>query len=179
MGKPKLLLDWGNKTVIEQVIENYLDAGFDQCVIVSGKFHNDIQRLASQYDIPVVYNKDFGNGEMTTSLQVGIKHLPPDSQAVMVALGDQPFLKTATIQEIHTAFTKKPSMILMPSIHQRRGHPWIIQRDLFQEILDISPPATLRDFIKNHEKDIQYKVVKDPAILLDMDTPEDYEKLRP
>jgi molybdenum cofactor cytidylyltransferase len=61
----------------------------------------------------------------------------------------------------------------------RRGHPWLIARSLWSEILDLKQPASPRDFLTRHADEIHYINVDTPSVLADLDTPEDYEKSRP
>jgi len=61
----------------------------------------------------------------------------------------------------------------------RRGHPWLVARPLWGEILEMRSPASLRDFLNGHEAEIRYVEVESDRILQDMDTPEDYLKSRP
>jgi CTP:molybdopterin cytidylyltransferase MocA len=60
----------------------------------------------------------------------------------------------------------------------RRGHPWLVRRELWAELLALRPPQTLRDFLNAHAEEIQY-VETDPTILKDLDTPEDYRREKP
>jgi len=69
--------------------------------------------------------------------------------------------------------------ILMPSFQMRRGHPWLIQRDWWSEILSIEPPETLRDFFRRVNAEISYLEVDTPSIIRDLDTPEDYKQESP
>ena len=61
----------------------------------------------------------------------------------------------------------------------RRGHPWLIAKELWDEVLQMSPPGSMRDFLNNHKNDILYMDVNTPSILQDLDTPEDYLKFKP
>lgn len=71
------------------------------------------------------------------------------------------------------------SPLVVPSFQMRRGHPWIVSRALWAEILAMLPPQTPRDFLNAHAKDIQYVEINSPSILADLDTPEDYRASRP
>jgi len=69
--------------------------------------------------------------------------------------------------------------LVIPSFQMRRGHPWLIARQLWQEVLEIKPPRTLRDFLQANQEKITYVVVDTPTIFWDIDTPEDYERQKP
>jgi CTP:molybdopterin cytidylyltransferase MocA len=61
----------------------------------------------------------------------------------------------------------------------KRGHPWLVTRSLWKEILELRPPSTLRDFLNKYSDAIHYVTVDTPSILADLDTPEDYRKSHP
>jgi molybdenum cofactor cytidylyltransferase len=61
----------------------------------------------------------------------------------------------------------------------RRGHPWLIRRTLWDELIKSEPPQTMRKFLATHEDRIVYVLVESDSILRDIDTPLDYAKERP
>ena len=98
MGQPKMLLQWGNKKVIQQVVETLIEAGITEIVVVAGALHSEIRKELKESRVRVVINPQYANGEMTTSLQAGLSCLQDMATDVLVVLGDQPFLKTQTIR---------------------------------------------------------------------------------
>ena len=65
----------------------------------------------------------------------------------------------------------------MPRFEGGRGHPVLISQDVARELLELPPDAAPRDVIRSHNSEIVYVDVTDPAILMDVDTPEDYQAL--
>jgi CTP:molybdopterin cytidylyltransferase MocA len=61
----------------------------------------------------------------------------------------------------------------------RRGHPWLIARELWGEVLQMRPPESMRDFLNAHKDNIFYMEYDSPSILQDLDTPADYLKFKP
>jgi molybdenum cofactor cytidylyltransferase len=61
----------------------------------------------------------------------------------------------------------------------RRGHPWLIARELWDEVLQMRAPESMRDFLNTHKTDIFYIELDTPSILQDLDTPADYLKYKP
>jgi len=61
----------------------------------------------------------------------------------------------------------------------RRGHPWLIAREFWGEVLQLRAPESMRDFLNFHKNDIVYVEHDSPSILQDLDTPEDYLKYKP
>lgn len=176
MGSPKMLLDWQGSTVLETVLKTVTESPIDDVILVYGAWKNEILKIIGKFSIQPVYNPDFSNGSMLVSLQTGLSHIHEPSDGFMVILGDQPMLSKTVIEKVILDFRSTGKMLVLPSFNYRRGHPWLINISLKNEILGIEEPRNLRDFLKNHETEIFYSVVDDPTILADLDTPEDYQK---
>jgi molybdenum cofactor cytidylyltransferase len=105
--------------------------------------------------------------------------MPAHSEATLIGLGDQPQIQKESIRLICEGYRKNRSELIVPSFQMRRGHPWLVARPLWKEILELTPPQTLRDFLNRHADQIQYMNVDTPTILADLDSPEDYKNSRP
>ena len=116
---------------------------------------------------------------MLSSIQGGIREISELAEATLIGLGDQPQVQETSIRSICEAYRARPSGIVVPSFQMRRGHPWLVTRSFWNEILEIKPPETLRDFLSRHPEAIEYVNLETPTILADLDTPEDYRKSRP
>ena len=179
MGQPKMLLPWGDHTVIEQVAITILEAGIVNPIVVTGAEAEKVGALLEKYPVTCVFNPRYRNGEMLHSFQTGIAALDPACQATLMVLGDQPQIQPATVAAILSDYQAVQAPLIIPSYRMRRGHPWIVRRALWQNILAIQPPATLHDFLLAHAGDIHYVNLETPTILADLDTPDDYQKNRP
>lgn len=179
MGQPKMLLPWGNRTVLEQVVATFLKAGVEEIVIVTGAEQKQVEKAIVGYPVRAAHNSDYATGEMLSSLQCGLRELPAETQASLIGLGDQPQVRGESIRSICDAYLHRPSELIVPSFQMRRGHPWLIARTLWEEILALRPPKTPRDFLNHHAGDILYINMATSTILADLDTPEDYRKSRP
>jgi molybdenum cofactor cytidylyltransferase len=179
MGQPKMLLPWGQLTVIEQVVTTFLKAGIEKIVVVTGGTRLQIEQVLERYPVQTVYNQNYGDGEMLSSFQRGLAELPEETRAVLVGLGDQPQVLESTIRLISKIYAENGSELIVPSFQMRRGHPWLVARSLWGDILGLHTPASLRDFLNRHASSIHYVSVDTPTILADLDTPEDYQNSRP
>jgi molybdenum cofactor cytidylyltransferase len=177
MGRPKMLLPWKESTVIDQIIKTLIQSELGDILVVTGANRNEIEDSTKFFPVRTVYNPDFENGSMLMSLQTGVKALPWNCCAFLIILGDQPFLKAGTINSLLDLYYDQPRKIIIPSYKMRRGHPWLLDCSLKNEILDLVEPENIRDLLIRNESEISYLVVDDPAILEDMDSPEDYERL--
>jgi len=179
MGRPKLTLPWGNRTVIEQVITILLESGIREIVVVSGGYRELLEEVLAPYPVSMIYNPNFKQSEMTESLKTGIQKLSETTQAFLVVLGDQPSIDAAVIRQVVARYQEEGPKLVIPSYNMRRGHPWLIDRSLWNDLLSLNPEETMRDFLNRNQKGIQYEVVDNPEILMDIDTPEDYDRFRP
>jgi molybdenum cofactor cytidylyltransferase len=179
MGQPKMLLPWGNSTVIEHVISTFLNAGVKDILVVTGGAREQVESAISQYPIRKIYNVDHAAGEMLSSIQCGLRQIPSQAQTALIGLGDQPQVQEKSVQLICQEYRDTKSRLIVPSFQRRRGHPWAVARPLWNEILELKPPESPRDFLNRHSDEIHYVSVDTPSVLADLDTPEDYQGSRP
>jgi molybdenum cofactor cytidylyltransferase len=179
MGQPKMLLPWGKSTVIEQVITVFLGAGIEDVLVVTGGMRELVETVIEPYPVQKVYNSKYEAGEMLSSLQLGLRALPNRVQATLIGLGDQPQVQERTVRLVCEAYQKNQSRVVVPSFQMRRGHPWLVARSLWHEILVLNSPDSPRDFLNRHAADIDYVEVETSSIITDLDTPEDYQKAHP
>lgn len=179
MGQPKLVLPWGNNTVIQHVVGVLSAAGIAEVIVVTGGAGPAVKTVLADTPVKIVDNPDYQISEMTTSLQAGIRALSEDCRALLVVLGDQPTIQPQTVQAVITAFTANSAVrLVVPSYQMHRGHPWLVERSLWSELQGMRAKETMRDFLHRHDAEIQYVDVDDAGILKDLDTPEDYDQLR-
>lgn len=182
MGQPKMLLPWGTTTVLGQVIATYQEAGLVDILVVTGGAHKQVREIVNQHGARSVFNAAFASGDMLSSLQRGLQTLLLDGeqvQAALIGLGDQPQIQAETIRWICETYQKDPSRLVVPSYQMRRGHPWLVERSLWSEILKMSVNESPRDFLNRHAQEIHYVEVHTPSILADLDTPQDYQNSHP
>lgn len=182
MGKPKLLLPWGETTVLGQVVSTFAAAGVKDLIVVTGGAREQIEGMVTElgYKFPVrlVYNPQFEHGEMLSSIQAGLATMDSKTRAALIGLGDQPQVLEETIRDICATFVRTKSPLVIPSFQNRRGHPWLVARPLWTGILALPSSTTSRDFINTYAGKVEY-ISADQSILQDLDTPADYERLRP
>jgi len=178
MGKPKMLLPWGETTVLGQVITTFKAAGIDDILVVTGGARELVEGLVGD-SARTVFNPEFAKSEMLSSVQVGLAGLKPGVEAILIALGDQPQVRERSVRLIVEAYRKSGASIVVPSFQMRRGHPWLVTQSHWDEILQMRSPDSLRDFLYRHAGEIYYVEMEHDSILQDLDTPEDYLKTKP
>jgi molybdenum cofactor cytidylyltransferase len=179
MGQPKMLLKWGQTTVLGHVISTFQQAGIQDVAVVVGGAREQVEEIINLHGARSVHNDEHANGEMLLSLQHGIEAQSPQTQATLIALGDQPQIQEGTVRLICEAFQSGKSRLIVPSFEMRRGHPWLVERSLWKEILAMQPQQSPRDFLNQHAHEIEYVQVKTSSILADIDTLDDYQRERP
>jgi molybdenum cofactor cytidylyltransferase len=179
MGQPKMLLPWGKETVLSHMVTVFREAGVDDIFVVTGGARERVENAVSYLNVKTIFNKEFAKGEMLSSIQCGIRVVTQQTQAILIGLGDQPQVQVESVRLVCELFRKSNSSIVVPSFQKRRGHPWLVARPLWKDVLELEHPQSPRDFLDAHHKQIHYVNVDDQGILADLDTPEDYKKWLP
>jgi molybdenum cofactor cytidylyltransferase len=184
MGSPKMLLPWGNITIIEHVISVFAKAEVNDILVVTGGAREQVEAIfrACKKKSPIqsVFNEDYMAGDMLSSMQCGLRYLSEkNSRAALIGLGDQPQVQERSVRLLCEAYSQTQSPLVVPSFHMRRGHPWLVARELWAEVIAMQSSQTPRDFLNVHAKDIHYVEMDTPSILADLDTPEEYLKFKP
>jgi molybdenum cofactor cytidylyltransferase len=178
MGQPKMLMPWGRSTVLQTVISTIQAAGVTDVLVVTGGAHRQVEALVGR-SVQTVFNEHYAEGEMLSSLQLGLATKMREARAALICLGDQPQVQERSVRRVRDAFLKSNSNIVIPSYGMRRGHPWLVARPLWDELLAMQSPQTPRDFLNAHKKEIEYVNVETPSVIEDLDTPDDYDKYKP
>jgi molybdenum cofactor cytidylyltransferase len=173
MGTQKLLLPFGDATVIESVVLTALASRVDRVLAVLGADRDAVRQKLEPLGIDFVINENFVKG-MLSSVQAGFAALPPAAEAAVVMLSDQPFLPAGVVDAVVEAFRRSGKGIVVPAFQGRRGHPVLIGLKYHDEVLALDPTDGLRRLMRAHPDDIFEAAVEDANILRDMDVPEDY-----
>ncbi len=179
MGRPKMLLPWGHGTVLDQVIEALKSGGIEDVEVVTGGSRAEVEAICKRRQVRAVFNEAYARDEMLGSLQTGLRGLGLETEAGLVTLGDQPQIEAATVRAVTSEYGRSQAQLIVPSYQRRRGHPWLIARPLWAEVLEMKAPESPREFLNRHASEIRYVETESPSILQDLDTPEDYRKSRP
>lgn len=177
MGEPKMLMPWGKSTVLQTVISTFQAASVKDILVVTGGAHQQVEALIGK-TVETVFNENYQTGEMLSSIQLGLSIKMREASAALICLGDQPQIEERSVRQICNAFLAQKSQIVVPSYQMQRGHPWLVARPLWEELIAMKAPKTPRDFLTKHSRAIHYVVVDTSNILADLDTPEDYLKYK-
>ena len=174
MGRLKALLPFGQRTVIEQVLQPLLHADLDSITVVLGHRADEIRAVLASWPVHTVYNAYYREG-MTRSVQTALQSITPIPQAYLLALVDQPHLGLPPVQKVLNAFERTGKGLVIPSWHGKRGHPIVLAARYRQEVLDLGPDQGLNIVTRGHPDDTLEVPMSDDDVLRDMDYQSDYE----
>ena len=172
MGKPKALLPFRGRTFLENILDAISRSSIQNTVIVIGHHRDEI---TARLKLPnLVFNPDYEQG-MITSFQTGIRALPPHSDGAVLFLVDHPVVEAATIDAL--VKNSASNRIVIPVFKGRRGHPVLFAAEALQEVLALPPSQGANIVVRKDPSRIMELAVDAPGVLIDVDTPEDFEKL--
>jgi len=180
MGVNKLLLPWKRKTVFEHCLDTLLGSTLKEVIVVLGGpskvFKDALEKRTALADRggKVAINPYYRRG-MSSSIRRGIKVVDPRSQGILIALGDQPFLKTRTVNAIIHAFEQGKGQIIVPSFRGKKGHPVIFHRRFKKELLELRGDRGGRSILLKYPDSIKTFRVKSEGVLKDLDTWQAYK----
>ena len=174
MGSTKQLLPFGDRTVLQTVVDTLHGADLAGVVVVLGHDADAVRESLRDRPVLCCVNEAYREG-MFSSVLCGLHHLPADADAVLIALGDQPQIELNVVRAVLRAYREGDRGIMIPISGGKRGHPVLINLSRYRgEILRLSGDEGLKPVMRGHPQDTLEVPVDDEGILRDLDTPEDY-----
>lgn len=173
MGTQKLLLPFGETTVVGAVVRTAQASRADKVLVVLGADREAVRSEVAVRGVDFTVNNDFHLG-MLSSVQAGFRALPAGAGAAVILLGDQPFLAASVVDAVIAAFEAGGRGLVLPAFLGRRGHPILVDLKYRDEVLGFDQTDGLRRLLRAHPDDVFEVETADPNILRDLDTPEDY-----
>ena len=177
MGRPKLLLDWGGKPVIRRVVEQVKAGGVDDLVVVVAPRAAAIREALSGLPVRFVENPEPAAGQ-ASSIACGVLALGPAISAVLIALGDQPALPSEVIPRLLQTFHETGKTVVAPVYRGVQGNPVFFAAAVLPELRSLTGDRGARSVVEKDPARVAL-VSFDLAMPADLDTFEDYERLRP
>lgn len=177
MGKPKLVLRVGGKPMLKAVLDTLGQAKVDEVVVVLGANADLIRNEIRFARERVVVNDDYARG-MSSSLRLGLGTVSPKSDAALVVLGDQPQVTQATIDALVARFAEADPPVAVPVFNGVRGNPVLFARRVFPDVMKVKGDAGAKSVVRKYGREVLEVPVEDPGVLLDVDTPGDYDIIR-
>ena len=176
MGQAKLLMPVGGRAIIRYVVESVLAGGVDSVWVVTGPDVEPIEAALAGFEVQIVVNPAPEAGQ-AGSVRTGIAALPPSVEAVLIALGDQPALAPSIIPALLAARRASPKLIVAPRYRDGQGNPVLFKREIFPELLRLTGDLGARPIIQKEPARVEW-VDLDLPMPPDVDTPDDYERIR-
>ena len=173
MGRPKALLPFHGRTFLENILDAISRSSIGHTVVVLGHHREAIEREIIELPF-TVFNPDYEQG-MITSFQAGIRVLPPGTSGTFLFLVDHPLVDPVTIEALIARQT--PNMIVLPTFEGRRGHPVLFASQVLEEIVALPEGQGANIVVRRNPDRIIEVSVDAPGILVDIDTPEEFQKL--
>lgn len=176
MGQFKPLLKFGSSTMIETCLDTIESVEIGQAVVVAGHRGTELRDALSSRNVTWAINSD-PDSQMGASIALGVQALVPETDAVFLALADQPAVSARMYTELLAEKERTGAKIVVPEFDGHRGHPVLVDLCYRDELLRLDEGEGLRGFLDRHVADVYRVPVDNPYVLLDLDTPEQYEEL--
>lgn len=176
-GKNKLLEKIDGCTIIERVVGSALSSKANEVIVVLGFEAEKVRTALKEFNCRFLLNEEFYLGQ-SSSVKVGVKAVMDYAEAVIILPGDMPLITSKPINMVIEEYYKSRSPIVVACHQCRLGHPILFDRSLFKEILTISEETIgLKVVVRRHEDQLKKVEVNSIEVLIDVDTPEDLEKV--
>jgi molybdenum cofactor cytidylyltransferase len=172
MGKPKALLPFRGRTFLENILDTISRSTIENTIVVVGHHRQEIERTVKGFQL--VFNPAYEQG-MITSFQAGIRVLPWDAAGAFLFLVDHPLVEVETLERLIERLA--PGRIIVPTYDGRRGHPVLFAPDILDEVLGLLPTEGANIVVRKDPTRVIEVPLNAPGILVDIDTPEQFEKL--
>lgn len=179
MGRPKLVLPWGEGTVIAHLLDQWRRVGASHVAIVCTRtnrpLHHELSRIGFA-EADRVINPAPEQG-MFGSIQVGAAWSGWDRSLThwAICLGDQPLCRVETLRSLVEFARGQCDRICQPARERKARHPVILPAPCFRE-LAVSAEQDLRAWLNRHSDKRSLLESNDSGLDMDLDTPDDYQR---
>jgi molybdenum cofactor cytidylyltransferase len=175
MGQPKALLEFRGRTFLENLLDvtRHPRVGCQRAVLGAGE--EEIRARVALLVETVVINADWRRGQLS-SLQAGLRSLPPGTEGAMVCPVDHPLVTAALVAKLIAAFDAEDGVITLPVYKGRRGHPVIFRATLYEELLAADVAVGARAVVRTHHDETAEVPTDDEGVILNLNDPEVLQK---
>jgi molybdenum cofactor cytidylyltransferase len=174
MGQPKQLLSWKGEALVRSVASTALAAGLSPVVLVTGAHSVEVQAAVRDLPVTLVQNPDWESGQ-STSIQAGLRSLPPEAGAAIFLLADQPRVSVTLLRSLVERHAETLAPVVAPRVADQRANPVLFDRLTFRDLMSIHGDIGGRALFSQFP--VNWLEWQDASLLLDVDTAEDYRRL--
>jgi molybdenum cofactor cytidylyltransferase len=177
MGQDKALLTYRGRTFLETIVSTLSEGGIERIVVVLGHHAEEIRQKTRLEGVEVIVNAQYQLGQ-TSSLQAGLARLDgQEIEAALLCLVDHPAVSPETVRALAKAFQPPFPAVIIPTFRGQRGHPVLISRGLFRELLSLGEGVGANTVIRKYLRTAGLLEVNDGGVVTDIDDREAYRRL--
>jgi molybdenum cofactor cytidylyltransferase len=171
----KQLLDWHGESFVRTVAKTALEAGCSPVIVVTGANADQIGSAVMDLDVKLAHNPDWKSGQ-GSSIKTGITCDPTiPSRGAIFLLADQPQVTISILRALMEKHAEELHPIVAPMVMDQRANPVLFDRSTFNDLASIQGDVGGRAIFHKHR--VEYLPWHDDRLLLDVDTPEMYQRL--
>ena len=186
-GQPKQLLDWRGEPFVRAVAKTALEAGLSPVIVVTGSHASEVASALDELPVQIVHNEAWQSGQ-ASSIIAGLGPLrpsrpPPFSVGKwgrpgggIFLLADQPQVTPTILHALVEKHASTLAPIVAPMVLDQRANPVLFDRVTFPDLMKLEGDVGGRGIFSKHK--VSYLPWHDDAMLLDVDTPEHYQRLK-
>jgi molybdenum cofactor cytidylyltransferase len=153
---------------ISRVTDTFLAANVDDIIVVLGHQAERVKKDLQNRDVKIIVNPDYEKG-LSKSLRCGLRMVSGDIAAVVLTLGNLPFIRPEVIDRLIRIYRKEKAPIIVPTFSRMRGHPVIFDTFLIPELLRARGNIGGREVLRHHSRELIQVEVEDAGILTKKD----------
>jgi molybdenum cofactor cytidylyltransferase len=173
-GQPKQLLDWKGEPFVHAVAKTALQAGLSPVMVVTGANAERVEDAVQDLNVIVINNADWKSGQ-ASSIKAGVRSLNARAGGGIFLLADQPQLTASVLRALVEKHAEGLHSIVAPMVMDRRANPVLFDCVTFPDLLTLEGDVGGRAIFHKHR--VEYLPWHDDRLLLDVDTPEMYQRL--
>lgn len=177
LGSPKQLVSFQGKTLIQKMIDLVEAFPFAEKKLVLGAHSAAISEQIHTKDVQPIWNENWAEG-IGSSIRFGLASClstSPDLKNLLILLTDQPFVSQNLILQMLELQSQQLSGITACIYEEIIGVPAIFSATFFPDLLNLQGDTGARKIIQQHLN--QVKTISFPKGKIDIDEPQDLEKL--
>jgi molybdenum cofactor cytidylyltransferase len=175
LGRPKQLLPYRGRTLLDATLDGARACGFDQLIVTVGGAADEVRASVDLTDCVVVDSVHFAEG-CASSITAALGAVDPRADGLALLLGDQPGIEPSVVHALLEAVGTSGDVLGVCRYDDGRGHPFWVGRSLFDELGELHGDKAVWKLIESGRRPVT-DVAVSGRVPFDVDTMADYERL--